>query len=141
MAREQAFLDRLASLDSGSGDRFVSAEQDEEKLMSAVGANLQRVLNARHHMCQAQPDYGLPAMTDLPPSRELAERILQTAIRKAVEQFEPRLSRARVTLLKHDHDRQVMQFEIQGVLATNRGDLKVWYRTHMRSSGVFDVSG
>ena len=65
--------------------------------MDSVRGHLRRLLNSRHGLSEAMPDYGLPALTDMTVgSRDYAHAI-QEAIRVAVEKYEPRLDRVRVT--------------------------------------------
>ena len=126
--------------DSGRGRYESSATEDLDALMDSVRDHLGRLLNARHGMSEAMPDYGLPAMTDLTiGSGDYVQRV-QEAVRVAIEKYEPRLRRVRVTRADDEDSAHRLVFHVDAVLMSQTGEHRVCYETQVASSGRFDVS-
>ena len=125
---------------SGRGRYESSATEDLDALMDSVRDHLGRLLNARHGMSEAMPDYGLPAMTDLTiGSGDYVQRV-QEAVRVAIEKYEPRLRRVRVTRADDEDSAHRLVFRVDAVLMSQTGEHRVCYETQVASSGRFDVS-
>ena len=147
MGRERTLLERIAVLDDSSGRRVqLTASEDLNALMESVRTHLGRLLNSRHGMSEAQPDYGLPALTDLTIGSRDYVREVEEAIRIAVEKYEPRLRRVRVSrVVDEDQDEnapksRTLAFRIDAVLIAQSGEHRVWYQTNVkRGSGEFEV--
>ncbi len=145
MGREQTLLDRMAARrERGRSRQQVTAGEDLDALMDSVRRHLKRLLNSRHGMCEALPDYGLPALADLViGSGDYILRV-QDAIKTAVEKYEPRLRRVRVSRVAHDADEKdqdrTLAFRIDAVLVSQSGDHRVWYETEVAGTGEFEVS-
>lgn len=139
MGREQTLLDRIASR-SGRGRTRQQATtiEDLDALMESVRKHLRRLLNARHGMSEALPDYGLPALTDLTVGSGNYVEQVRDSIRVAVEKYEPRLRRIRVTLAE-DHELRTLSFRIDGVLISESGEHRVWYETSLSGAREFEV--
>ncbi len=141
MAREKTLLERLADAGQGGRSRVQpSAEEDLDALMESVRRQLARILNARHGMSEAMPEYGLPALTDLTIGTGDHATTVEKAIRQAIEKYEPRLRRIRVSRVLDEERDQVWAYRVDAVLRSQSGDHKVWYETEVRGSGEFDVS-
>jgi type VI secretion system lysozyme-like protein len=143
MAREQTLLERIASGGHRSRGRVQPTQsEDPEALMESVRRNLWKLLRSRHGMCEAQPDYGLPAFTDLivsGGSEYLA--VTQEAIRLAIEKFEPRLQRVRVSrVIDAESDQRTLAFRIDAVLVGHSGEHRVWYQSSLAGDGQFEVT-
>jgi type VI secretion system protein len=143
VGREQSLLDRIAASAAGraSGRYAATTEEDAEALMQSVQRNLIRLLNARHGMCEAAPDYGLPALTDMLAGSEEYLRRVQEAIRVAIEKYEPRLRRVRVTHQTDRGDERTLVFRVEAVMVGRAGEHRVWYETAFSPSGKFQVLG
>lgn len=142
MGRERSFLDRVES-GLGAGKRGATTAEDTNEVVESVRRNLTRLLNSRHGMSRAQPDYGLPAISDLSFTGGDTIARVREAIRAAVEKYEPRLKRVRVAT-EHDEDgtnRQTLTFRIEAVLVARSGEHRVWYETSLNGAGEFDVAG
>ena len=141
MGREKTLLQRLAQMEnSGRGRYESSATEDLDALMDSVREHLIRLLNARPGMSEAMPDYGLPAMTDLTiGSGDYVQRV-QEAVRVAIEKYEPRLRRVRVTRVDDEDSAHRLVFRVDAVLMSQTGEHRVCYETQVASSGRFDVS-
>ena len=140
MGRERMLLDRIARLGDPIQGRYEpSAKEDVEALMESVRRNLTRLLNSRHGMSEALPDYGLPALNDLTiGSGDYVHRV-EESIRVAVEKYEPRLRRVRVSRVM-DEERQTLSFRVDAVLISESGEHRVWYETVVTGAGEFEVS-
>lgn len=144
MAREGTFLERIAASASLRRGRYEPTTEDHvEAVMESVRRNLERLFNARHGMSEALPDYGLPALVDLTMGAGDHVRTLQQVIQKAIEKYEPRLRRVRVTPQANPDDRrgQTPVFRIEASLVARNGEHRVWYETGMRATGAFGVQG
>ena len=140
MPREQTLLERIAAREEGPGRRFeAKATEDLDALMDSVGTHLVRLLNARQGMSEAQLDYGLPALTDLTVGVDDYVQKVREAIQVAIEKYEPRLRRARVTLIADEDDQRSLAFRVDAVLVSRTGEHRVWYETSLEGDGQFDV--
>lgn len=142
MSREQTFLERLAKRERF--ERFATnTNEDLHALMESVRRHLDRLLNARHGMSQAQGDYGLPAMVDLLAGSGDHIQVVSEAIRTAIEKYEPRLRRVRV-ICERDSESpraQTLGFRIEATLVGRTQEHRVWYETALRGDGAFEVGG
>ena len=133
-------LERIAAMgEMRRGGYERSATRDVERLMDSVRGNLARLLNARHGFSEAMPDYGLPALTDLSLSADDYVQSVQDAIRVAIEKYEPRLRRVRVTRNAEDEARQTLSFRIDATLVAKDEQLRVYYETTMKGDREFAV--
>lgn len=140
MGREQVLLDRIAAMADGGRSRYeTSSEEDLDALMDSVRRHLTRLVNARHGLSEAMPDYGLPALTDLTIGSSDYVRAIQDAIRVAVEKYEPRLRRVRVSRVANDDAPQTLSFRVEATLIASGGEHRVYYETTMSGGGRFDV--
>lgn len=142
MAREDRFLKRITNL--GQMDRNApTASEDLDALMESVREHLALLLNARHGLSEALPDYGLPALVDLHASSVNRSEALENVIRATIERYEPRLRRVRVKHVvdEETEDRESMLFRIDGVLVGRDAEHRVWYETSVSGTGQFDVQG
>ncbi len=141
MPRERMLLDRIAELGAPGQTRLEpTAAEDIDALMESVRRNLVRLLNARHGMSEAMPDYGLPALTDLTiGSRDYVEQV-QEAIKVAVEKYEPRLRGIRVRQRGDEDGGHKLGFRVNATLISQSGEHRVWYETTIKGNGEFDVS-
>ena len=140
MGREEMLLDRVARAGHAEGRRFESATEDLDALMTSVRRQLARLLNSRHGLCEAQPDYGLPALTDLVVGSSDYILAVQKAIQTAIEKYEPRLRRVRVTPVEDDEHGRSLAFRVDATLIGRTGEHRVCYETMMGGEGQFNVS-
>jgi type VI secretion system protein len=142
MGRERTLLERIAERGGRASSRYeASAGEDLEVLMESVRNNLVRLLNARHGMSEAQPEYGLPALNDLTVGAGEYVRRTQEAIRRSIEKFEPRLRRVQVSLREDRSTAQTLVFRVDAVLVSQKGEHRVWYETAVKASGQLEVAG
>ncbi len=141
MAREHSLLERVARAEAAGARTGPAAGEDIDRLLASVQGNLTRLLNARHGMCAAVPDYGLPALSDLRAGRDINLRALEDAIRVCIEKYEPRLRRVRVSLRSDAGDVNTPVFRIEAILVGRGGEHGVWYETAVDPVGKLRVSG
>lgn len=142
MSREQNFLHRLADIGrTGARPRYEpTTTEDAEALREAVRQNLIRLLNARHGMSQAAPDYGLPAMVDLITGSGEHLASMQRAIRTTVEKYEPRLRSVRVSVVQEENSSmQSLVFRVDAVLIGRQNEYRVGFVTAVGKDGQFEV--
>ncbi len=144
MGRERTFLQRLASgAGPGAGRRIEpTTAENVEELQESVRQHLGRLLNARHGMSQAAPDYGLPSLVDLITSTGEHVPAVQRAIRTTIEKYEPRLRHVRVSCLR-DEDaptQRALVFRVDAVLVGRDGEYNVGYVTAVGPNGQFEVA-
>ncbi len=140
MSRERMLLDRLAHLGREPGGARKRVSEDVDLLLASVQRHLFRLLNSRIGMSEAVPDYGLPPLTDTGYNTGEAERMLLESIRVAVESFEPRLKRVKVSRVMENNRPQRMSFRIDAALLTQAGEQKIWYQTQLGGTGRFELS-
>ncbi len=142
MACEETLLQRVASCERRVRDRLQpTANEDLDALMESVRFHLARLLNARHGMSEAMPDYGLPALTDLVVGSGTYIEAVEEAIRLTIDKYEPRLRRVRVTRIQDDEDAgRTLAFRVDAALISQDGEHKVWYETEVTGAGDFDVT-
>ena len=143
MGREQTLLERIAAAGSARAPGRYDATTGEnlEGLMESIRRHMACLLNARHGMSEAAPDYGLPALADLMAGSDEYIRLVQDAIRTTIEKYEPRLRRVRVTHQAAEGTRQTLVFRIDGVMVGRSGEHRVWYETSFSPTGELNVSG
>lgn len=143
MPRERTFLERIGDLGSDRLGRYEpTTTEDAEALMESVRRNIVRLLNARHGMSEALPDYGLPSLVDLTAGSGDHIRELEEAI-QATLRYEPRLRRVRVTRVADEEEglQQKASFRIEATLVGRSGQHRVWYETEIEEAGRFGVTG
>ena len=103
------------------------AGDGDDALVQSVIDNLGRLLNTRRGSVGHLPGYGLPDLTEI--YRDVPESIeaLRRAVREAVEAYEPRLRRVRVTHEASD------PYEMQIVLVLH-GELPDRQRIELRTT-------
>ncbi|MBX3394915.1 MAG: type VI secretion system baseplate subunit TssE [Phycisphaerae bacterium] len=142
MGRERTLLERLSEI--GGGVRTAQTGttiENLEEMLESVRGNLGRLLNSREGMCEASPDYGLPALTDITVGSADYLRRLLDGIRETIERYEPRLRNVRVSLREGESTQTKKVFRVEANLVSKSGEHRVWYDTAVRSSGRFEIEG
>ena len=133
---------REAASDTSRTRVQATTVEDVDALMGSVRQHLTHLLNARHGMSEALPDYGLPALTDFTVGTGDHVQMLQVAIKETIEKYEPRLRRVHVTHVVEDGkpaDNAKFQYRVDAILVGKTGEHKVWWETSL-SGGQFEVS-
>jgi type VI secretion system protein len=144
MGREQTFLQRLAGSSAPGSTRVrqPTTAENVEELRESVRQNLARLLNARHGMSQAVPDYGLPSLVDLTTSSSDHVAAVQRAIRAAIEKYEPRLRHVRVSSCGEEDapSQRALAFRVDAVMVGRDGEYSVGYVTAVSPNGQLEVA-
>jgi type VI secretion system protein len=101
-----------------------------------VLGNLRRLFNARRGSLAHVPEYGLPDLSDVSPSSPEKIEALRVAIREAVERFEPRLQKVRVTREGGRADSSHLVFLLSAQMGPNA---RVRFQTTIRSSEPVEI--
>lgn len=133
MAIRLALFDVLEGRFGGSGAPVDAVSPSEQRVHSIVG-NLQRLLNTRQGSVPHLPDYGLPDLSSI--RRDGAYDDLRKAIRQAVIDYEPRLSRVRVEPRDADPYKMRVTFVISGEVERGR---RIQLETTFGSQELTDV--
>jgi type VI secretion system protein len=143
VGREQTLLKRIAGsrADRTPGRYQSTTVEDLEGLMESVRQHVATLLNARHGMSEAAPDYGLPALSDLMAHSDSAPQVMQEAIRTTIEKYEPRLRRVRVSHQVGQGNRLTLVFRIDAVMVGRSGEHRVWYESSFAPNGELRVVG
>jgi type VI secretion system protein len=142
MAREYSLLERIAGRSGRNRARYEpTTGENLEALMESVRNHLAKLLNSRHGMSAALPDYGLPSLVDVVVDSGNYVQLVQDAIRTTVEKYEPRLKRVRVTRKEEEGNKQTLVFRVDAIMISKSGEHRVWYETSIRGTGKFDVAG
>ena len=141
MAGERTFLERIAEAgNQRRGTIEPSGTENVEALMESVRRHLGRLLNARHGLSEAMPDYGLPALTDLTVGSGDYVQAIQEAIRVAIKKYEPRLQRVRVKRVVKEDTPHTLSFRIDARLMGRTRGYDIFYETSLAGGGQFEVS-
>jgi type VI secretion system protein len=132
-----ALLDALTGRfeSGGAGVRVADVPEGEQQLHSVLG-NLRRLFNARRGSLVHVPEYGLPDLSDVSPSSPEKIESLRVAIREAVERFEPRLQKVRVTREGGRADSSHLVFLLSAQMGPNA---RVRFQTTIRSSEPVEI--
>jgi type VI secretion system protein len=132
MPHELTILERLRR-----GDAVVpkTSVEDTDQLIRSIEQNVARVLNAREGSAPAQPDYGMPAPSEIVHAFPRAVGRVQRHVKQLLERFEPRLSDVEVVHLENEADKLSLRFRIQARLATSPSSMWVSYDLKFDPSG------
>lgn len=132
MPHELTILERLRR-----GDAAVpkSSVEDTDQLIRSIEQNVARVLNAREGSAPAQPDYGMPAPSEIVHAFPRAVGRVQRHVKVLLERFEPRLTDVEVVHLENEADKLSLRFRIQARLATSPSSMWVSYDLKFDPSG------
>lgn len=140
MAREQALLERISSYAERKSARYaLTTEEDLDALMDSVRDNLRRLVNARHGMSQAQPDYGLPAFNDLSAEGDTYIKRVRDAIQATIAKYEPRLKNVRVSPQADGANPANLRFRVDATLIGATEECRISYETAVQAGGAIDV--
>ncbi|HBP23659.1 MAG TPA: type VI secretion system baseplate subunit TssE [Planctomycetes bacterium] len=133
MARELTILERLRR---GEEPSQRTAVEDTNLLGKSVQANVGRLLNARLEHAPAQPDYGVPAPSEIVYGYPSAVTRMQKHIKGLIDKYEPRLADVEVIHIESDERNQLtLQFQIQGRLCTSANSTWISFLTRFDPSG------
>ncbi len=146
-------LDRLLDDDPASSTELPLDDQQKLRILQqAVRRDLQDLLNTRIR-CIAWPpeytelddsliNYGIPDFTAASLNAAQDSDILVTAIRRAIDFFEPRLTEVRIERTENeDYGDRTFRFRIEALLIVEERRHRVQFDSALESStGQFDIS-
>ncbi len=128
-------LEKLTSPDS-LGSRDNSSTVDE--LRESIQLNLHRLLNSGQGHSFSAPMYGMPDLTAQLRDRPTTSIIIEE-IRRAIEYFEPRLTKIKVTQATSE-DQFKLSFTIQASILTEDGEIPSVFHTSLAGNGKLKLS-
>lgn len=147
-----SLLDRLTDeARRETGDPTITREESERRFRRSVERDVEVLLNTRRTMFPAPDglpelrhsvyDYGLLDTTGIPVGTKSGRDRLLTALKDAIQRFEPRMTDVRVRLVDADQVKNPqMRFVIEAVLIMDREREPVVFDTVLEvSSGEYDV--
>jgi type VI secretion system protein len=138
MPRERSLLERLRDPDA---ERTPTIHENTARMTDSVLANLERLLNSRHGITPIQTDYGIPDLSDLLHSFPEATAKMRSAIKAAIEKYEPRLRRVTVKQSGPTEEIFSLRLEITAELVTSDEKTSVWFETRIDPSGRVLLKG
>jgi type VI secretion system protein len=112
-----------------------SRDENLGRLRRSVLENLQRLCNTTQGSTQANPDYGMPPMSEAVHSFPEALGKLERALKMALRKYEPRLARVRVNSFHDPDDPLILRFDITGRLIAGDTSHPFSVRTSIDGSG------
>jgi len=135
MAHESALLERIAA-----GRRETKIDLDPNVLAESVLKHLERLFNVRQGNVATRPDYGLPDFNSLVHQFPDAGVEFRKAIKRAIDEFEPRLRNTTVTTDTDGHDDKLtLRFKITAKLDAKGLKRPVNFTTQIDDDGRFRV--
>lgn len=147
-----SLLDRLTDeAPKEMADPMVTREESERRFRRSVERDVELLLNTRRTMFPAPDglpelrhsvyDYGLLDTTGIPVGTKSGRERLLTALKDAIQRFEPRMIETRVRLVDADQVKSPqMRFVIEAVLLLDREREPVVFDTVLEvASGEYDV--
>lgn len=134
MAHEQSLLERIAG-----GRREPKIDLDPALVAESVLRHLDRLFNVRQGSSATRPDYGLPDINGLLQTTSDANGEFRRAIKRAVDEFEPRLRNTAVAPDTSGSDLLQLRFKITARLVTKGLRQTVSFRTTLDDDGRLRV--
>ena len=152
---QYSLLDRLVDHDPlARAEVAMSMAQSVRMLKASVRRDLEWLLNTRRipepapenltEVEQSLYNYGLPDITSLSRDSAASYTRLLRQVDRAIAQFEPRLTRVRVSLVETEGEsaRRELRFLIEAVLRMDPNPEPVLFDTVLEfSSGEYEVKG
>jgi len=112
-----------------------------EAMEKSILLHLQRMLNTRQENSQTVPNYGVPDLTEMGRNFPESARVLEGAIKRSVEEYEPRLRDVRVKFRTSEDEVLTLSFDVTARLVTRGEQASVQFETRLSSDGRFVVTG
>jgi type VI secretion system protein len=136
MAHESSLLERIAA-----GRRGTKIDLDPALVAESVLKHLERLFNVRQGNVGTRSDYGLPDINSLTHKFPDAGIEFRKAIKRAIDEFEPRLRNTTVTADSEGRDDQLrLRFRISAKLIAKGMKRPVNFTTQVDDDGKFRVT-
>jgi type VI secretion system protein len=135
MAHESSLLERIAA-----GRRETKIDLDPALVAESVLRHLERLFNVRQGNVGTRQDYGLPDINSLTHEFPDAGIEFRKAIKRAIDEFEPRLQNTSVTPDTDNRDDMLrLRFKITAKLIAKGMKRPVNFTTQVDDDGKFRV--
>ncbi len=136
MAHESSLLERIAA-----GRRETKIDLDPALVAESVLKHLERLFNVRQGNVSTRADYGLPDINSLSHEFPDAGVEFRKAIKRAIDEFEPRLRGTTVTSDEENRDDMLrLRFKINAKLIAKGMKQPINFTTQIDDDGKFRVS-
>lgn len=135
-----SFLERMqAGLTRARRRAGIPSDEEQDEVTAAVHRHVYRLLNARYGMSLSVPDYGIQPLSDLVLGTRDAASTVRNAIKRAIEQYEPRLTTVNIREMGERMEKQWLTFAIDGQIVIGRHKFRVRYGTDISKDGEIKV--
>ena len=133
---DERLLERIKHMETRPGERI---ERNLPRKTRSIMHYLQRLLNTRQGSVLIADDFGIPDITNTSGEgiSEITERI-EKNLRNAIQTYEPRLDRVKVTLLSGNDDVLTLRFKLEAVIRSEN-NLPLVLETVISSEGKVNV--
>lgn len=126
----------LQRMRSGALHSDISPEDESTVIRGSIVEHLQKLLNVRHGSVLICPEYGLPDFNDITHSHMNAVLQISQAIRKCIEEYEPRLRDVCVVPVAENAGvAACFKFDITAHLSQRHPSMAVWFETILEADG------
>jgi type VI secretion system protein len=135
--RRERLLERIRMMEESPEKRL---DTDSGTMVNSVLEHLIRVLNTKQGSVDIDPEFGVPDITNISSSFS-AESVpeLETAIKKVIENYEPRLKDVSVRFSSQEDDLLALRFSITAKLVTDDKSKPIIFETIVDSDGQVKV--
>jgi len=135
--RRERLLERIRMMEESPEKRL---DTDSGTMVNSVLEHLIRVLNTKQGSVDIDPEFGVPDITNISSSFS-AESVpeLETAIKKVIENYEPRLKDIAVRFSAQEDDLLALRFSITAKLVTDDKSKPIIFETIVDSDGQVKV--
>jgi type VI secretion system protein len=135
MAHESSLLERIAA-----GRRETKIDLEPELVAESVLRHLEHMFNVRQGNVASRPDYGLPDFNSLAHRFPDAAHEFRRAIKRAIEDFEPRLRNVTVSADAEPSEELLqLRYKITAKLVARGLKRPVNFTTQVDDDGRFRV--
>ncbi len=136
MAIQRTLLERLRDLEP-SAERRLRVSSSE--IFDSILRNLHNLLNTTQGNCLTDPQYGLPHLTTIRSAMPQSVASYESAIRTAIQRYEPRLAHVRVRHAPSGDSQFELRFEISGLIIDEDTRTSVRFETVAGDNGKIVV--
>lgn len=135
---KERLLERIRKMEEAPEKRLTTSSSE---VMDSVLRYLQKILNTKKGSVDIDTEFGIPDLTNISSSfSDEAIPGLEAAIKKVIEDFEPRLGNVAVHFVTEQQDRMKLKFSISAKLATDDKAGQIIFETIVDSDGQIKVT-
>lgn len=125
----------LSRLESG----HLHSSSQRESPLESITRHLRVLLNTRRGESVSSPGYGILDFNDVVHSYPSALQKIQTSLRTAIQEYEPRLKNVVVVHTPDPHEPAALKFEITAQLAQKGSREVLRFRTRVGVGGQLEL--